>query len=83
MVVLTSSISDRESPTLVYLFALDGHAQRRDVRPSPLEAAESGLRLREWLDTHRDQAIVIISLVAGLWLMGNSLYLLVTAEASR
>ena len=44
------------------------------------EAAEERLRrLREWLDTHRDQAIVIISLVAGLWLMGNSLYLLVTA----
>lgn len=43
---------------------------------------ESSLRLgnlRTWLDGHRDQAIVVLSFVAGAWLVGNSLYLLVTA----
>jgi threonine/homoserine/homoserine lactone efflux protein len=35
-------------------------------------------RLRNWLDTHTDQMIVIVSLVLGLWLVGKSVYLLVT-----
>ena len=83
MVVLTSSITGFwEYLTLVYfcvlstttLLAIELYTVFR-----PDEAAERLRRLREWLDTHRDQAIVVISLVAGLWLMGNSLYLLVTA----
>lgn len=44
------------------------------------EASEERLgKLRAWLDTHRDQAIVVVSLVVGAWLVGNSLYLLVAA----
>ncbi len=35
-------------------------------------------RLRNWLDTHTDQVIIIVSLVLGLWLVGKSVYLLVT-----
>jgi hypothetical protein len=35
-------------------------------------------RLRNWMDTHTDQVIVIVSLVLGLWLVGKSVYLLVT-----
>ena len=34
--------------------------------------------LRVWLDTHTDQVIVIVSLVIGAWLVGDSVYLLVT-----
>lgn len=33
---------------------------------------------RRWIDTHTDQVIIIASLVLGLWLIGNSIYLLVT-----
>ena len=35
-------------------------------------------RLRNWLDTHTDQVIIIVSLLLGLWLVGKSVYLLVT-----
>jgi hypothetical protein len=34
-------------------------------------------QLRTWLDTHRDQLIILLSLLLGLWLAGNSLYYLV------
>jgi threonine/homoserine/homoserine lactone efflux protein len=33
---------------------------------------------RTWIDTHTDQVIVIVSLVLGFWLVGNSIYLIVT-----
>jgi len=35
-------------------------------------------RLRDWLDTHTDQVIIIVSLVLGFWLVGNSIYYIVT-----
>ena len=41
-------------------------------------AADARLtRLRTWLDTHRDQVIIGISLLLGFWLAGKSIYLLV------
>ena len=35
-------------------------------------------RLRHWIDTHTDQVIIIVSLVLGFWLVGNSIYYLIT-----
>jgi hypothetical protein len=35
-------------------------------------------RLRAWLDTNRDQVIIVIFLLVGFWLTGKSIYLLVT-----
>ena len=35
-------------------------------------------RLRAWITTHTDQAIVVISGVVGAWLIADSVYLLVT-----
>jgi hypothetical protein len=35
-------------------------------------------QLRTWLDTHRDQVIIVIFLLLGFWLAGKSIYLLVT-----
>ena len=32
--------------------------------------------LRTWLDTYRDQVVILLSLLLGLWLVGNSLYYL-------
>jgi len=44
-------------------------------------AAEVRFRqLRTWMDTHRDQVIVALSLLLGLWLVGKSCYLLAAAE---
>jgi hypothetical protein len=33
-------------------------------------------RVRTWIDTHTDQ--IIVSLVLGFWLIGHSIYLIVT-----
>jgi hypothetical protein len=35
-------------------------------------------RVRSWIDTHTDQVIVIASLALGFWLIGKSIYLIVT-----
>lgn len=35
-------------------------------------------RSRAWIDTHTDQVIIAGSLILGFWLIGNSLYLIVT-----
>jgi Sap, sulfolipid-1-addressing protein len=34
--------------------------------------------IRTWIDTHTDQVIIVVSLGLGLWLVGKSIYLLVT-----
>lgn len=35
-------------------------------------------RVRTWLDNNTDQVIIIVSLVIGFWLIGDSIYLVVT-----
>ena len=44
---------------------------------APVAATARLQGLRTWLDTHRDQVIVLLCLLLGLWLVGNSLYYLV------
>ncbi len=46
------------------------------VRPEQNKAFLA--RFRTWIDTHTDQAIIVGSLSLGLWLVGNSIYLIVT-----
>ena len=43
---------------------------------APAAAAVRLQGLRTWLDAHRDQVIVWLCLLLGLWLVGNSLYYL-------
>jgi hypothetical protein len=45
-------------------------------RPAAADALVK--KLRNWLDTHQDQVIIVISLLLGFWLAGKSIYLLVT-----
>ena len=33
---------------------------------------------RAWIDSHTDQVIIILSLVLGFWLIGKSIYLIVS-----
>jgi threonine/homoserine/homoserine lactone efflux protein len=41
--------------------------------------AEARLRrLREWLNSHQDQVLIGVFLLLGLWLAGNSIYLLIS-----
>src|SRR6516164_115974 len=35
-------------------------------------------RIHTWINTHQDQAIVVGSLAVGAWLLGNSIYLIVS-----
>ena len=35
-------------------------------------------RLRMWIETHTDLLIIWVSLVVGLWLIGKSVYIIVT-----
>jgi hypothetical protein len=44
----------------------------------PVAADALMQKLRNWLDTHQDQVIIMICLLLGFWLAGKSLYLLVT-----
>ncbi|WP_030717612.1 GAP family protein [Streptomyces sp. NRRL F-2580] len=41
---------------------------------SPEQAQRALLGLRTWLERHKDQAIVVVCLLLGLWLVGRSLY---------
>jgi len=45
---------------------------------APAAAAARLDRLRTWLDTHRDQVIIVVFLLLGFWLAGKSIYLLVS-----
>jgi hypothetical protein len=43
------------------------------------EAAGARLgQVQKWIDVHTDQAIVTLSLLAGAWLLGDSIYLIVS-----
>ncbi len=44
----------------------------------PERAQELLQGVRTWIDTHRDQVIIVVSLVLGFWLVGKSIYLIVT-----
>jgi hypothetical protein len=45
-------------------------------RPEKAQAFLGNIRL--WIDGHKDQVIIVVSLVLGLWLVGKSIYLIVT-----
>jgi hypothetical protein len=58
--------------TAVYI-ALEIYAGFR-----PERAQAFLVSIRTWIDTHTDQVIIVVSLGLGLWLVGKSIYLLVT-----
>ncbi len=43
---------------------------------SPELARRRLASLRQWIGSHRDQVVVVISMLVGFWLTGNSIYLL-------
>ena len=50
------------------------------VRPANSQALLA--RSRAWIDAHTDQGIIAGSLIIGLWLIANSIYLIVSQTAS-
>ena len=58
--------------TAVYL-VLEIYAGFRPERAQTILQA-----VRTWIDTHTDQVIIVVSLGLGLWLVGKSIYVLVS-----
>jgi hypothetical protein len=63
-----------------FLLATSGYLAMELYTTFAPAAAGARLRqLRTWMDTHRDQVIVVLSVLLGLWLVGKSSYLLAVA----
>ena len=45
---------------------------------APAEAGARFDQIHGWIDAHQDQAIVVGALVVGAWLLGNSIYVIVS-----
>jgi translation initiation factor 6 (eIF-6) len=50
------------------------------VRPAKSQALLA--RFRAWIDDHTDHAIIAGSLLIGLWLIANSIYLIISQTSS-
>jgi Sap, sulfolipid-1-addressing protein len=80
--VVAAKLSSWESFLALFLYCILGSASYLAleiyavVRPAQSQALLT--RARAWIDTHTDQVIIVGSLILGLWLMGNSIYLIVS-----
>ncbi len=81
-IVVEAKLSSAETYISLFLFCLiatssvlviEIYAVFRPERSHALLA-----RIKTWIDTHTDQAIIIVSVLLGLWLIGKSSYLLAT-----
>jgi threonine/homoserine/homoserine lactone efflux protein len=80
--VVDAKLSSWESYIALFLFCVLGSASYLALeiytvlRPDHSRALLA--RFRTWIDTHTDEVIIIGSLILGFWLIGNSIYLVVT-----
>ena len=80
--VVDAKLSSWESYIALFVFCVLGSAPYLALeiytvlRPDHSRALLA--RFRTWIDTHTDQVIIIGSLILGFWLIGNSIYLVVT-----
>ena len=80
--VVDAKLSSWESYIALFVFCVLGSASYLALeiytvlRPDHSRALLA--RFRTWIDTHTDQVIIIGSLILGFWLIGNSIYLVVT-----
>ena len=81
-VIVEAKLTSWESYVALFLFcviatgvyiALEFYA---GFRPEHAQAFLGSIRT--WIDTHTDQVIIIVSMVLGFWLVGKSIYLIVT-----
>jgi threonine/homoserine/homoserine lactone efflux protein len=83
-VIVEAKLSSWQSYLAVFLFCLIATATYITMeiyagfRPVQTQAFLG--RTRTWIETHTDQVIIIVSLVLGFWLVGDSIYLLVTVS---
>jgi Sap, sulfolipid-1-addressing protein len=80
--VVEAKLSSWESFLALFLYCVLASASYLAMeiyavaRPAASQAMLA--KFRAWIDNHTDQVIIIGSLALGLWLMGNSLYLILT-----
>jgi threonine/homoserine/homoserine lactone efflux protein len=80
--IVEAKLSSWESYVAFFLFCIIATATylameiNAGFRPEQSQAFLS--RLRTWVDTHTDQVIIIVSGVLGFWLIGKSIYLILT-----
>jgi hypothetical protein len=80
--ITAAKLSSWESYVALFLFCLVATAVYivlevyAGFRPERAQALLGSIRT--WIDTHTDQVIIVASLVLGLWLVGTSIYLIVT-----
>ena len=80
--IMEAKLSSWESYVALVLFCLVATAVYlvlevyAGFRPERAQAILNGVRT--WIDTHTDQVIIIVSLGLGLWLLGKSIYTLVS-----
>jgi len=78
--IVSAKLTSWESSLAIVLFCVVATASYlvmelyAGFRPQKAQAFLDNLR--RWLATHTDQVIIVVSLVAGFWLIGKSLYLL-------
>jgi threonine/homoserine/homoserine lactone efflux protein len=80
--VVEAKLSSWESFLALFLYCVLASASYLTMeiyavfRPDQSQALLA--RFRTWINTHTDQVIIVGSLIIGLWLIGNSIYLIVT-----
>jgi hypothetical protein len=80
--VVQAKVSSFESFLALFFFCLVATASYLTLelyagfRPEQSQAFMG--QVRKWIDTHTDQVIIIGSLALGFWLIGNSIYYIVT-----
>ena len=80
--VVEAKLSSWESFLALFLYCILGSASYLAMeiytvfRPDQSHALLA--RAQAWINNHTDQVIIAGSLILGLWLMGNSIYLIVT-----
>jgi Sap, sulfolipid-1-addressing protein len=81
-VIVEAKLTSWESGVALFLFCVLATATYiamelyAGFRPERAQAFLGSIRT--WIDTHTDQVIIVVSLVLGLWLVGKSIYLIVT-----
>jgi len=80
-VIVEAKLSNRQDYLALFLFCVIATAAYivmelcAGFRPTETQAFLA--RTRTWIDAHTDQVIIIVSLVLGFWLVGESIYLIV------
>ncbi len=81
-VIVEAKLTSWESYVALFLFCVVATAVYiamevyAGFRPEKAQAFLGSIRA--WIDSHTDQVIIVVSLVLGLWLVGKSIYLIVT-----